>query len=148
MLRFPCVVALALCLTSSAVFAQELPRAKQPIARFSSGSILIVTSQSGKTLYGYSEQTGMWDSVAVVNPGKSSLMPRIGTSIAYIRVGKRLYAFSAATGRWATFDLPEEGESKIDHNVGHLRVDVGSKIFMFSATTGKWSYVDLAVDKE
>jgi hypothetical protein len=109
------------------------------------GSIVIATSESGKTIYGYSIETGVWDGLAVENPGQSRPSPVVGSGIAYVAIDKKIHAFSSATGRWATLDLPEVAQPKLMGS--RIRVDLGNKIHMFSGKTGKWAMVDLGVDK-
>jgi hypothetical protein len=146
MSRLLSVVAAA-CLANPALSAQEPVPTKESVVSDGGASIIIAPSESGKTLYGYSIQTGHWDGVAVTNPDDARSLPCVGTGVGYVVVGKRIYAFSAETGRWAVLELPEAAEPKM--SVGaRLRVDLGSKIYMFSAKTGKWAIIDLAVDKE
>jgi hypothetical protein len=109
-------------------------------------NIIIATSESGKTLYGYTLATGIWEGLAVENSDNTRLDPTIGNGVAYVAIDKKIHAFSAATGHWATLELPEVASPKL--GPGRIRVDIGTKIHMFSGVTGKWATVDLAVDKK
>jgi hypothetical protein len=141
------IAIVAVCLINAALSAQEREPARQPVVSDGGASIIIAASKSGKTLYGYSVHTGMWDAIAVRNPDKSLLEPIVGTGLGYVTVDKRIYAFSSATGRWAVVELP--GAARPSMSVGdRLRVDVGSKIYMYSAVAGKWAIVDLAADED
>jgi hypothetical protein len=108
--------------------------------------LVIASSVSEKTLYGYSVYTGSWEGVAVENLDKAPLNPIVGAGVAYVVVGKRVYAFSAAKGRWDTVELPEVPNPRL--SVGdRIRVDSGNKIYMYSGPSGKWASVDLSVDR-
>lgn len=148
MFRILTVVVIAVGLANTDLSAQEPGPVNRSEVIDGGASIIIASSQSGKTLYGYSIHTGTWDGVAVNNPEKSHMESAVvGSGIAYVTVGKRIYAFSAATGRWAVVELPEIATPRM--SVGdRLRIDSGTKIYMFSGVTGKWAIVDLATDKQ
>jgi hypothetical protein len=146
MSRIMMVVVIAVLLTSTGLFAQELGPDKLLLITDGGAAIIIATSQSGKTLYGYSVYTGTWDGVTVIRPDTSPLEPVVSAGIGYVMVGKRIHAFSAKTGLWATVELPAVATPRL--SVGdRLRVDVGSKIYMYSGPAGKWAILDLAADK-
>jgi hypothetical protein len=140
------VVMAVVCLDNPDLPAQEPVAARRSVVTDGGSSIILAASESGKTLYGYSVQTGTWEGVAVTNPGNSRPNPIVGNGVGYVAVGKRVYAFSPVTGHWTPLDLPEAAEPTISGG-GRLRVDVGTRIYMFSAVTGRWATIDLAVDK-
>jgi hypothetical protein len=121
--------------------------ATPPVVADGGAALIVASSRSGKTLYGYSVYTGAWEGVAVDNPDHAPIEPVVGSGVAYAVVGKRVYAFSAAKGRWDAVGLPEVPRPRI--TVGdRIRVDSGSTIYMYSGPSGRWSSIDLAVDKE
>jgi hypothetical protein len=142
---FPNLV--AVCLSCGLLSAQEPGPAAPPVVADGGAALIIASSRSGKTLYGYSVYTGAWEGVAVDNPDNAPLKPVVGSGVAYAVVGKRVYAFSAAKGGWDAVELPEVPNPRMA--VGdRIRVDSGSKIYMYSGPSGRWSFIDLAVDKE
>ena len=144
--RFRFVVAVTVFMTSRGLFAQEIGPANRSVVADGGGALIVASSQSGKTLYGYSVFTGTWEGVNVINPDKVPVEPVVGGGVAYAVVGSRVYAFSAARGHWEVLEL--QGVAKPRLFVGdRIRVDVGTRIHVFSGPAGKWSSIDLAVDK-
>lgn len=109
-------------------------------------AMMIAVSASGKTLYGYSTNSGECESVAVTNPDDIRLEPVVGGLVGCVAVGKTIHAFSAKTGHWATLELPEAAEFLMSSD--RIRIDLRGKIYLFSAHAGKWTTVDLAEDKK
>ena len=141
------ILLVVLCLANTDLSAQEPDSAKQAVVLDGGASIIIASSHSGKTLYGYSHYTGTWAGVTVNNPDKSRLEPVLSSTVGYVVVGKRIHAFSAKTGHWAVVELPEVATPRVSLG-DRIRVDVGAKIYMFSGSAGKWAIVDLAADKD
>ncbi len=146
MSRF-CPSVLLVCLASAACPAQEADPAHPPMVADGGGLILIAPSRSGRTLYGYSMQTGAWEGIAVIKPDGAPLVPIVSSGLGYVVAGKRIYALSGGTGKWAVVELAKEATPKLA--VGsRLRVDDGSTIHMYSAVVGRWSSVNLAGDEK
>src|SRR5262249_18715803 len=110
---------LALYLSCGVLSAQEPGPATPPVVADGGAALIVASSRSGKTLYGYSVHTGAWEGVAVDNRDHAPLEPVVGSGVAYAVVGKKVYAFSAAKGRWDAVELPE---------VPHPRMTVGDRI--------------------
>jgi hypothetical protein len=142
--------ALAIALTAISLVglhshAQGSGAAARPVV-VDGPAMMIAVSASGKTLYGYSTNTGESESVAVTNPDAILLTPVVGGLVGCVAVGKTIHAFSAKTGHWATLELPEAAEFLMSSD--RIRIDLRGKIYLFSAHAGKWATVDLSADKE
>lgn len=128
--------------------AQQLPgpepaQIADPGVMFSTQSITLAISQTGKTAYAYSTHTGKWEKVRIVPPD-ISIVPTVSSEIACFIHGNRAYAFGGLSGRWDVVNLPGLAEPTVGSD--WVRIDVGTSVYMFSSTAGKWAAVDLAAD--
>jgi hypothetical protein len=121
---------------------------KQPATLYT-GSVLVSLSNSHRTLYGYSVNTGSWDKVRLDKPIKE-FQPIASGREACVVVGSHVYAFSGVVGRWDSIEVADAKEPPVPivDADDRIRVVSGSKIYMFSAITGRWAAADMAVDAD
>jgi len=112
--------------------SREVPRAAKLYVE--GVSIILKQSETGDTLWGYSEKLGKWSKLAIPK-GPDLLTPVVGANVGVFLGGGRIYAFSGSTGRWAelkTAAMPTVAASKIT-------VTDGDQVFIFSDVHGRWS---------
>jgi hypothetical protein len=107
---------------------------------------MIVVSESGKTLYGYSAKIGRWDRVRVRDADGSPVVPVPGSGVACAVVGNCAYAFSGTVGRWDVVEVTPGVVQQIDQDC--CRIVDGSKIYAFSHASGRWSVADMSEDAD
>jgi hypothetical protein len=135
--------AACLCLCTPPAPAQAPGEGGRPVVA-DGGTCLIAASLSGKSLYGYSVESGRWAGLAVENPDGSQLVPTLGSGLGFVVIGDRVHAYSGHAGHWATLETPLGREARL--GPGRIRVDDGTKIHLFSSATGRWSSFDLGED--
>jgi hypothetical protein len=106
--------------------------------------VIIAISDSGKTVAGYSIETGEWARVTVNAEEKTAITPVVAADFGVFVHRNRAYGFSNKSGKWAVIDLDGSGVPIVSGN--HARVDIGRKRYMYSPIAGAWSMFDLAAD--
>jgi hypothetical protein len=118
---------------------------QQPVPTLiESGRILVAVSESGKTVYGFSDITGRWSKTSVELGTGNVIQPIVASDVACFVMGTKAYAFGAQSGVWSVIDI---GVGATPPRVGtRVRIDSGSKLFIFTSASAEWSVVDLAKD--
>jgi hypothetical protein len=104
--------------------------------------ITILISESRKTVYAFSDDTGRAESCSI-DAADVPLEPIFGGEVVCFVIGTKLYAYGARSAKWSIVDVGVAGAIPVVRH-RRIQVDVGSKCYSFAATSNEWAVIDLA----
>jgi hypothetical protein len=109
---------------------------------FGIGGIMVEQSQSGKSLYAYSETAGAWDKLTVEPHPVDGLSFVQSVGVAALRGKHAVHAIGADAGKWST--APTDGDPSPAVVSGGLAACVaGSHLYAFGSSSETWAVADL-----
>lgn len=109
---------------------------------FASGGIMIEPSQSGKSLYAYSEKSGSWDKLTAEPHPDDGLNFIQSAGVAALRGKQSVHAFGADSEEWAT--VKTDGDpSPLIISAGVAACVAGSHLYAFGSSSEEWAVADL-----
>lgn len=118
-----------------------------PAGTVASTNVIIVPSKSKKSVSGYSDAGGEWETVSIEPHPELGIVPVVGTDVAVIKGKQHLHAFGAQSGTWATLEVGEaidEAEVVVDQTRATFLTE--THFHVFSSVSGKWASLDLTKD--
>lgn len=109
---------------------------------FGTGGILIEPSQSGKSLYAYSEKTGTWDKLIIEPHPDDGLNAIQSAGVAALRGQQAVHAFGADSDKWATV-ATDGSPSPVVVSAAVVASVAGEQLYAFGSSSDDWAVVDL-----
>lgn len=121
-----------------------VPNNDAPAGAIISTNVIIVPSQSQKSVSGYSDAVGEWDDITVEPHSEHGIRPIVSANVAVVPGKRHLHAYGAETGKWATLEV-EEGVDTSRVTVSQTRATLltATHFHVFSSASGRWASLDL-----
>lgn len=103
---------------------------------------MVERSQSGKSLYGYSEKTGSWDKLTVEPHTDDGLNAVQSTGVAALRGQQAVHAFGPDSGKWATV-ATDGNPSPVVVSAAVAACVAGDRLYAFGSSSDDWAVAEL-----